>query len=437
MRTNKLFYILLCSVLLTITACDFINDDFTKDPNNPTSVTPGALLTSIETSIAYTQGGEVSRYTSIFIQSLKGIGRQHEAYNRYIMPAETFNNIWSNYYSTALEDIQQLKILADGKGYKAYAGIAKALEAYTIGTMTDLWGGLPYSNAFKGTDNLQPTYDSQEEIYAKIQELLTAAKADLSGDLGDITPDADDFIYEGNTDRWLKFVNVLSARYYLHLSKKDASNAQKAIEAIGTAGFETTEDDAKYAFGNSETAANPAYQFLQQRAGDITYADTYLTDKLDAMNDPRLEVYVDMESGDLASFYGSINSPVFFLTYAEQNFILAEAYVIKSDLVKAKQYYDIGVKAAMKQVGVPESAAAAYPFDVTKPLETIMLQKYFALFLQPESFVDWRRTGYPAITPNSGTEIPRRFTYPQSELDYNSANVPKPNTLFDKVWWEQ
>jgi hypothetical protein len=47
-----------------------------------------------------------------------------------------------------------------------------------------------------------------------------------------------------------------------------------------------------------------------------------------------------------------------------------------------------------------------------------------ASFLIPEAFVDWRRTGFPAITPIAGSGVPRKYPYPQKEQNYNGANLP-------------
>jgi hypothetical protein len=59
-------------------------------------------------------------------------------------------------------------------------------------------------------------------------------------------------------------------------------------------------------------------------------------------------------------------------------------------------------------------------------------EKYLALFTQSEPFIDWRRTGYPALVPDNGSSIPGRFLYPQSELDFNGPNVSNRHYSFLK-----
>jgi hypothetical protein len=63
-------------------------------------------------------------------------------------------------------------------------------------------------------------------------------------------------------------------------------------------------------------------------------------------------------------------------------------------------------------------------------LKEILEERYVTFFGQIEGFNDVRRTKGEtsvkvAVPPNTGTAIPERFLYPQSELDRN-ANVPNP-----------
>ena len=69
-------------------------------------------------------------------------------------------------------------------------------------------------------------------------------------------------------------------------------------------------------------------------------------------------------------------------------------------------------------------------------MNQIMVQKYLALFADPEVFNDWRRTGIPNLKPNLGSFVPRRFLYPQTELDLNT-NAPKATKLSDRVNWDK
>ena len=50
-------------------------------------------------------------------------------------------------------------------------------------------------------------------------------------------------------------------------------------------------------------------------------------------------------------------------------------------------------------------------------MQRIMEEKDIANYLNLENFNDWRRTGYPALTPVIAlSAIPRRMLYPESEI---------------------
>jgi hypothetical protein len=80
---------------------------------------------------------------------------------------------------------------------------------------------------------------------------------------------------------------------------------------------------------------------------------------------------------------------------------------------------------------------------LTDKLTVVMWQKYFALtgMQGNETWTDFRRTGIVqpplSLAPERGSNlIPRRLLYPSGEASYNSDNVPKGVTQFNKVFWD-
>jgi len=71
-----------------------------------------------------------------------------------------------------------------------------------------------------------------------------------------------------------------------------------------------------------------------------------------------------------------------------------------------------------------------YAGDNATGLTQILQQKYVSMFNNSgwEAFYNWRRTGVPAFSQGgvgigtTGNLIPRRWQYPQSEIDYNPSN---------------
>ena len=90
------------------------------------------------------------------------------------------------------------------------------------------------------------------------------------------------------------------------------------------------------------------------------------------------------------------------------------------------------------------AAKATLTGNFQKDLETIITQKYIALFLQPEVWSDYRRTGFPVIplaqnatnAANPNGLIPRRIPYPQNEQSLNKNTPSNSGYQQPKLWWD-
>jgi hypothetical protein len=155
------------------------------------------------------------------------------------------------------------------------------------------------------------------------------------------------------------------------------------------------------------------------------------------------------------------DAPMYMLTHAQTQLLLAEAASRGWVNGSAATFYEAGVRAHMEQMAGydPGSAIAsadidawlaANPYDAANALEQINSQYWVASFLNgPEAWANFRRSGFPALTPNpfpgpdiSGDFI-RRLTYPSSEIAVNSENVNAaiarmgPDNLDTRVWWDK
>jgi hypothetical protein len=433
-------------LVLPISSCKKYFEDINVSDNKPLDVPLNVLLPSAEGQISYALGGDAARYTGIFVQYITGASRQFATYQRYSFHEDDFDNLWRlNLYAGPMQDLHIIINKASSTGHLYYQGIGEILMAYSLGMVTDYWGAAPFSDAFRGEANLQPAFDSESQIYSTIQSLLENGITHLSGsDNSILQPGGDDLIYGGDLASWIGLANGLKARYYIHLSKMDVSNAQKALDAIAAGGLTDNSGDAQFVYGETETTANPWYQYIEQR-DDIAY-DGYALQTMIANNDPRYGVYIDTAdvywgTGYLGPYFASISAPVTLFSYSEQKFIEAEANFRLGNTAAAATALGEGVVANMAMTGVDTASAvtyiAAHVTGTTNLEETIMYEKYIALFLQPEAWTDWRRTGYPILTPNvSGREIPRRFIYPTSERLYN-PNTPQTSTLYSpRLFWD-
>ncbi len=459
MRHNiikKISLFLLLAVM--ISSCEkWIDTEINTSPNNPADVTLGLLLPSTQAAIAYTYGGDMTRYSSMWMQHLSGVERQSFAFERYSVLDSDINNLWNTLYGGALINLKVLAEKAEAQGAMHYLGVGKVMMAFGMMNVTSVWGDVPYSDAFKGTEGvLKAKYDTQEQVYATINTLLTEAIAHFgeTTPTGVPVPGAADLIYAGNIDKWTKLARSLKVRHALHLAKKNGMGpVRDAINAGGL--IADASEDFQFNFDAPARQRNPVFQFQDQR-GDIRVAKK-VADMLNATNDPRTAVIMAPNAdGDFVGSgpgqalttasligpgYASPTSPVFFLTHFEMKFVEAEAF-FGTDNARAAAAYNAGVKASLAKHGVSDAAwedvhAAETAGTIT--LQKIMEGKFLAMFHSLEQWTDWRRTGLPALAlpaNNALPETPRRFLYPTDENLYNTENVPA-HTATSRIWWDQ
>ena len=453
MKAYKIFFwASIIPIVLCTTSCKkTFFTDVNNNPNVISSVLPNLLLPTVEISLGYTVGGDFSRFSSLLTQQVVGSQNQSEQFYQYGVNAGTFDNAWADLYTSVMENNYALKQIADASGDNEYSGISRVIMAYSLMLAVDNWGKVPYSRALTGNQSsgtIYPTYDNDKALYDTISSLLKIGIAQISNsNQGGLVPSStDDIIYGGDTSKWIKFAHAIKARLYIHQSKGNVAMADSALSEIALS-FTSNTDNAQYIFGNTDPTANSWYQFGRDRAGYISFDTSTLAKNLIVLNDPRFSIYIDTVGGanSLGSFYGAINSPTEFITYDELLFMKAEATLTSGGTIaNAQVLYQAAITANMTKLGVAGGDIASYitangtlPNTTSAALAQVATQEYYALYLNPEAWVLYRRTGYPSLTPITGSNgIPRRLIYPQSEYSYNAANTPTSTLWSPRVFWD-
>jgi hypothetical protein len=176
--------------------------------------------------------------------------------------------------------------------------------------------------------------------------------------------------------------------------------------------------------------------------------------------------YIPQGASSRAWIFTSFESLFLQAEAVERGIISAATYGTAADLLRA------AVRESFVWLGLTSGAAdtyiannAGYPdVDYFAPsivagqpgggLFTIIQQKWFAMnnINELEIWTDWRRTnvvyGAPggfdpgpplSVDPNAATTIPKRLLYPQSEYNYNAANVAAEgsiNYFNDRIFWD-
>lgn len=462
---NKLIIFLLTGISLLGAGCKkFL--DVNDDPNNPIKVKEAHMLGPIEvTTSTGIVGGFYGTVMAYWMQQLS-LNQASPSLESYTITSVDVNNTWSYHlYPHVFQNLNTMIEQAEAQQHNEYAAIGKALFAYNLAIATDMWGNIPYSQALKMPEVMQPGYDKQEAVYIAIQQLLDSSLYFMQQPVGKIKPGNEDYIYSGKMDKWKKFVYTLKARYYLRLSKapghtaaQEADNALLALQQ----GFGSNDDNAAVAYPGTGQAESPWYANTGAASGGVVMAQSFI-DSLVSRNDPRLAIFATKGNGGnyvgrrvgvtpapdpgafslVNEFYAGADASLYLTTYSEALFIKAEATFIKQGAAAAAPIYTAAIAAHMTMLGVPGAAQQTYiasrpALTATNALAQIITEKYVAGFLSPETYNDWRRTGYPILKPYQDEivkGIPRRWPYPADEQLTN----PQPDqkvTVNDRVWWD-
>ena len=435
--SSRKFLLILTAVFTNLTSCDF--GDTNVDPTRPQDVDLDIILPAAIAQSARNAGSIGARVTGIVIQHFDGNELQTEAYHNYVLDENVIDDYWrTGLYSGAMKDCNLIIQNATEDNAPYFRGIARTLIAYNLGIATSFWGDVPFSEAFAGHASLNSRYESQEEIYQTIQQLLSSALVDFAQLPSDIIPGSNDLIFGGNISKWIATARSLKARYYLHLSSVDANAALQALTELSKGSISSNNGQPDFHFESSSNGANPMGFFADDR-NDQMGLGNFLNSLMSTLNDPRRSMYPFVPG----NFWTRFESPLPLISYSEVEFIKAEAYLRIGDEDKASEALRAAIVANMDYLGIASTAYQTYVNanstlntlpDFESKLQRIIEQKYIAMYGQSsiESWVDYRRTGYPVLSPpananasffSQGTAIiPRRYLYPQSERSTNNAS---------------
>ncbi|MXV13987.1 SusD/RagB family nutrient-binding outer membrane lipoprotein [Hufsiella ginkgonis] len=478
--TYKITTLLFACIMLLSTSCDKYLD-INKDPDNILDGPLPQLLSSVTVNIGYFAGSDMQRWSALIMQQYSGQStgseNQTQVFDRYQIQGNDANNVFSTIYATILNDIDNI-IAKSGTASPHYSGVAKILKAYVMQIAVDNFGDLPFSEAGKLLVNPTPKYDDDKVIYTELVKLLDQGITEVNAATSVLSPTTNSTIYPNasfatSKVNWVKFANTLKLRIYLHYSQSDNAFYKAQTTALINSGatfLASNADNFQMAFLNEANRRNPIDQMEVSRANYLV-AGAKLVDMMNTRLDPRRATYFTQVGGAYkgavtgapaaAATYSKIGlylrggsgttytgaAPIRMLTFAEYNFIRAEAALDGAGAGVAQTFFQAGITASMTDAGVAAAdittylAANGLLAGTTEAMrQRIIEEKYVASYgVITEPWTDWRRTGYPALTIPANavlTAVPRSLFYPQSEIDFNGANVTQKANMLVRVFWD-
>ena len=535
MKRTLLYTGLVAATLITGCTKDF--DDINTDPTQtaPANFNSDYFLSGSQRQ--YIDGitgynGSIlfqSGWAQIFASTSSGAANYYSNMDKYVASGNTNDYAGRGFdlgFKSARLSQEIIKNYATSDDKVNVVSAATVMKVLALHYVTDLYGDIPYSQAFQAATNVtQPVYDKQQDVYNSMLSDLDAALSKF--DASKTKPGADLFPYAGDVAKWKKFGYSLMLRIAMRLTKADLATAQKYAEKAAAGGTLSSVSEDAFIKGDNTNG----YRSENSRAL-ATAADFYqvkwskpLIEFLKGTIDPRVSIIAelppagltaaqnpDIKTGDntfasqtglpngwdlnggstdiskapgypgssgndpigkysrpRTAIYTDLNSPQFVLTYAESELLLAEAKARGWNVgaTTAAVHYANGISAALQSLAAfgasaaisattANAYAAANPLNVTSMAASLKMinEQYWAttgiLMNFVEAWNNWKRSGYPVLTPVvyagnfSGGVIPRRQLYPTTEATANPANYKTGVTNLtsgdnwnSKMWWDK
>ena len=488
-----------------LASCDFDKgfEEMNVNPNSAAQVGVATKITKLQTDIS---GSRYENWRNSLIYSSTIV--QHHAENNW-WAGDTYNRNddwsfaqWNQAYGGMVKGVQDIIAQLESEGDSGtHMGMARIMRVFIFHRITDLYGDCPYSEAGQGYTNgiLTPKYDSQQDIYMDMLKELEEAVAQISGDgaLGSA-----DVIYGGSAAHWKAFGNSMMLRLAMRLTQVDAATAQAwAVKAIAAGTMTSNDHLASVKHGDGSTGRKNGHgevfdvdqgsristSFMSRMNGDPRKTRLFMRNadknqdaanligmKNGLKNDPYTSLDgIDIPAAGDTTVYAmaatelqSITAPMVLQTYAEVEFLKAEAAIRGWISSSDKAHYEAGVTAGMQMLeGIygttPISGAEISAFlagdgaykaggSVAERWEQVMDQYFIATYLiEYEAYANWRRSGFPNITatrhPGSYTngQFMVRMIYPTAESGSNAANYAAavanqgPDSYTTPLWWDK
>jgi hypothetical protein len=500
---KKLYATLLVGFLVTPTACNnFL--DVNTNPNAPQSVSANLYLPPMlhwmVTAPQY-DGRFVGRYT----QEWTATGASLTTWDRmgYDPSSDNGGEQWRDVYWSLGQNLVDMMTKAEAEERWDLLGVGDVLKAWGWQVLTDLHGEIIVKEAIDQS-RFSFDYDSQEFAYQEVQRLLGEAIKNLQRTDGAVDKTylaKGDKIYNGDATKWMKLAYGMLAINLNHYSNKSSYKPADVIAAVDKS-FASNSDDALLAYpatNNDDTNfwGRTRNNFFTLTPQTFTRQTQFAVGMMDGtvfgVVDPRLTrilapspdgqyrgldinvtnfgAYTDAQKPNSLYGYagtGGIGQPgryifsdkarVPVVTYAELQFIKAEAAYKMGDKATALAAYRNGVSASIDFVNARNSDDNQSPTQITAAekaaflanpaivpaagdltLTQIMSQKYIALYGwgHNEIWMDMRRYHYTDIDPASGRQVYPGFTPPTTLYADNGGKLVqriRPRFNSEYVW---
>jgi len=263
------------ATIISLSSCSKKLEDAYLNPNNPTVVPIEQLLPNVISQMSATAAPPAGGGGGSYGPQVDGtnIGKYIQFWNYYSTgdvydqmggPApgatDALGAIWAMHYYGIGQNNKRIIEWGIEQQKWDYVGVAHAIFAWSWLTLTEHHGEVILREAFN-TSLQQFKYDPQPDVYDTVRVICNTALdyLDRTGDSvsQENLAKGDGYFYNGDVNKWKKFVYGVLARSYAHLTNKTVyttNNYADSVIKYCNLSLATNDDNAVQKFSNGGTS---------------------------------------------------------------------------------------------------------------------------------------------------------------------------------------
>ncbi|WP_419803350.1 SusD/RagB family nutrient-binding outer membrane lipoprotein [Mucilaginibacter sp.] len=247
---KKIYILGLVAFALANPSCKKDLISLNTNPNKLSDVSPEILFTGATADFGLTGRNNTSKKygtTMTYMQYIVADGADGAGLaNAYWNPTKTTGPnpgfpYYNDYYTGMGRDMHRImdkinSLPADQQAtYQGLKAISSIVDTYLAWRVVDVFGAMPYLQAFNDVQYPLPVYDYDYTLYKvydkQLKDAATLLKNNTSGQfaLGN-----QDFFFGGDYTKWLAFANTLRIKIAQRYEKRDAPNLTGVLNDIAT-----------------------------------------------------------------------------------------------------------------------------------------------------------------------------------------------------------
>lgn len=440
-------------IALSLSSCQSDLTSLNNDPKHPSVLPSENLLTTALYQSSYYMDSPSVNFNNYRFFTQQWAETQYPDETQYnLITRNQPRNHFNRMYVYSINNIKQAKANLKNEVETEDIRINKLAtleieEIFIWENIVDTYGDVPYSEAFKPDEILNPKYDDAKTIYVdlikRINDVIATIDPAVNGYSGDL-------IYSGDMKKWIKFANSVKLRLGINLADVDPALSKATVESAVLGGVISSDIEAYKFKYDGNTFSNPVFDNLVASNRNDFLPTELVINTMSSLSDPRMEIWFSKVGGvykggvfgdlndpytnfsQLTSYFRSPTAASNLLSYTEVAFLKAEAaargYSVGGT---AAELYAAAVTVSMQENGISPADTASYlaanPYNAIDWKQSIGVQAWIAMF--NKGFACWnftRRLDNPVLVnpPKSNlSSVPYRMPYSDQEYVLNGVNV--------------